>query len=173
MVHNLLNHEKKPDCSREIFTGSLNDSKLRKKSQGFTLIEILIVLTVVSITFTIGAIGSKQILTKQENLSAMRSIKQLFWQGATNAASRSVNLELTHYAQQLTIRPVGGTTLVREATLPNGFSTNLPNGIIATFTSPGKVKMAPGISNTFTVSFDGKTYNLTISQIGEVLEVAQ
>jgi Tfp pilus assembly protein FimT len=137
------------------------------------MLELLMVIAILGITFTIGAVGSRNILTRQENSAAMRSVKQLFWQGATVAASRSVNLELVRNNQTLVLRTVGtNPTTYRTVTLPNSVTSNLPSSdsVIATFSSPGKVNINTGVSNPFTVSFDNKTYNLTVSQIGEVLE---
>jgi hypothetical protein len=139
------------------------------------MLELLMVLAILGITFTIGAIGSKTILTKQENLATMRSIKQLFWQGATIASSRSINLELVRAGSTLTLRQTGVTPIkiYRTVTLSTGFTSNLPDGTLATFTPPGKVTVATGISNPFTASFNSSTYQLTVTQIGEVKEVKQ
>jgi type II secretory pathway pseudopilin PulG len=137
------------------------------------MLELLMVIAILSITFTIGAIGSRTILTRQENSATMRSIKQLFWQGATIASSRSINLELVRNGNTLQLRRTGTTTVFRTVTLPRGFTLSLADGTLANFTPPGKVAMATGVSNQFTASFDGSTYQLTASQIGEVREVKQ
>jgi prepilin-type N-terminal cleavage/methylation domain-containing protein len=144
-----------------------------KKRSGFTLLEIIAVLAIIGVTFTIGAIGSRAILRGQEFSATLRSIKQLFWQGATIASSRSINLELVRTGSTLQVRRIGTTTVYRTVTLPTGFTSNLPDGQLATFTPPGKVTMATSISNPFTASFNNSTYQLTVTQIGEVKEVKQ
>jgi prepilin-type N-terminal cleavage/methylation domain-containing protein len=143
------------------------------KRRGFTLLEMLLVLAILGITFGIGAIGSRSILLRQENTAALRSVKQLFWHGATVAASRSINLELVRTNNVFVIRPVGGGTPFRTATLPNDVSSNLPQGVIARFTPPGKVAITALNANPFTLRLNDGTYQLTVSQIGEVREVKQ
>lgn len=146
---------------------------MKNTKQGFTMLELIMVMAILGITFTIGAVGSRSILQRQEFSATLRSIKQLFWQGATIASSRSLNLELVRSGNTLTLRRTGTTTTYRTVTLPTGFTFSLSDGTLANFTPPGKVNMAGSLSNQFTASFKSETYQLTVSQIGEVKEVKQ
>jgi prepilin-type N-terminal cleavage/methylation domain-containing protein len=138
------------------------------KQRGFSLLEVLLVLAVVGILAGLVAIGGRAILVSQQNRSALYSMRQIFWQGASAAASRGELLELVRTADVLEVRPLSTPTkIVRRVELSGDATLNLAAGQIATFSPSGKVTIPPA-NNPFTVQSQGKTYTFTVSLIGEV-----
>lgn len=136
--------------------------------RGLSLLEILIVIAIIAILAGLVAIGSRAILTGQQNRSALYSMRQIFWQGASAASSRGEQLELVRSGDVLEIRPIATPSKkVRTIELSGDATLNLPQGQIATFAPSGKVTIAPA-NNPFTFQTDGKTYRFNVSLIGEV-----
>lgn len=136
--------------------------------QGFTILEILVVLAILGIVLVISAIMGRGALTNQEELSAIRSIQQSIWQGASAASARGRNTELIHTGRRVEVREVGTGRLIRTEELPSGVTTTLPNLV---FTPPGKIS-----SDSFALVTDGISVNtaktstlLRVSIIGEVV----
>lgn len=137
------------------------------KQRGFSLLEILVILAILGILAGLIAIGSRAILRGQENRSSLYSMRQIFWQGASAASSRGERLELVRSGDELEVRPVGDTKVIRRVELSRDVTLSLPQGQIATFNPSGKVTIAPA-NNPFTLQTDGKTYTFNVSLIGEV-----
>jgi prepilin-type N-terminal cleavage/methylation domain-containing protein len=136
--------------------------------RGFSLLEILVVIAILAVLAGLIAIGSRAILTGQQNRSALYSMRQIFWQGASAASSRGEQLELVRSGNVLEIRPIATPSKkVRTIELSGNATLNLPQGRIATFAPSGKVSIAPA-NNPFTLQSDGKTYRFNVSLIGEV-----
>ncbi len=138
------------------------------KQLGFTLLEFLIVAAVLGIALSIAAFEGRRMLRGQEHQAAVSSVQQLFWQGATAAASRGTRLELVRTGKVLEVRIEGNGRVLRRFELPDGVTTNLPEGRLAVFTPPGRVNLATNFPNPFTVQAGGRTYRFTVSLIGEV-----
>ncbi|AEB11452.1 prepilin-type N-terminal cleavage/methylation domain-containing protein [Marinithermus hydrothermalis] len=138
------------------------------KQQGFTLIEFLIVATILGVALSIAAFEGWRMLRGQEQRAAVSSVQQLFWQGATAAASRGARLELVRVGRVLEVRAEADGRVLRRFELPDGVTTNLPEGRLAVFTPPGRVNLAASFPNPFTVRAGGRTYRFTVSLIGEV-----
>jgi type II secretory pathway pseudopilin PulG len=136
--------------------------------RGLSLLEILVIIAIIAVLAGLIAIGSRAILTGQQNRSSLYSMRQIFWQGASAATSRGLILRLERAGDIIRVvnpekpadAPVRKVELSRDSTL------SLGDGEIATFSPTGKVTMTNG--NTFTLSADGKSYRFTVSLIGEV-----
>jgi len=145
--------------------------KRNTKDTGFTMLELLIVMAVLGIALGIGIGQFLQINQRQRALATVDQIRQLFWQGATAAASRGgITYELVRNNSTLTVRVSGGGSVLNTITLPTGVTTNLPNGTLLTFDPPGKLSfLAPFPNNRqFTVTANETTYTLTVTLLGEV-----
>ena len=112
--------------------------------KGFSVIELLVVLAVLAVIFAIGAFNARRTLLSQEQAAFLRSLQGLFWEAATEAASRGENLVLHFTGQRLEV---------------------------ARFTPPGKVADQDGRNLrqplSFTATVGSKTYTYTVSLIGE------
>lgn len=135
---------------------------------GFTILEILIVLAVLGVVLGISAIMGRGALENQEDLSAIRSIQQSIWQGASAASARGRNTELIHTGRRVEVREVGTGRLIRTEELPIGVTTSLPNLI---FTPPGKISATSFalVTDGISVSTAKATTLLRVSIIGEVI----
>jgi hypothetical protein len=128
------------------------------------------VLAILGILFGLGAVGSRTILRGQQNRSSLYSVRQIFWQGASAAASRGVPLTLTYTSGGLEVKE--GSKVIRTVELSKDTTLSLPKGQIATFSPSGKATITAG-TNPFTLTTEGKTYSFTVSLIGEVKMEAQ
>jgi len=138
--------------------------------KGFSVIELLVVLAVLAVIFAIGAFNGRRTLLSQEQAAFLRSLQGLFWEAATEAASRGENLVLHFTGQRLEVRRTDGTVL-RALDLPPGVSLSLTQGVVARFTPPGKVADRDGMNLrqplSFTATVGSQTYTYTVSLIGE------
>jgi prepilin-type N-terminal cleavage/methylation domain-containing protein len=138
------------------------------KQRGFSLLEILVVLAILGILAGLIAVGSRAILTGQQQRSSLYSMRQIFWQGASAASSRGEQLELVRSSDVIQVRTVASPVkVIRRVELSRGVTLSLPQGQIATFSPSGKVTI-PNTNNPFTLQSDGKTYTFNVSMIGEV-----
>ncbi|RTG96194.1 type IV pilin [Thermus scotoductus] len=142
--------------------------------QGFSTVELLVVTVLLGILFTIGVFSGHAILRGQERASFLKTFQNVFWQGATEAASRGRELALVKNGSLLTLQD--GPRVLRSWNIPEGASLGregspLPDGTLARFTPPGKLKDAQGgellSPLVFEVVLGNKTYRYTVSLIGE------
>ncbi|WP_084571527.1 pilus assembly FimT family protein [Deinococcus misasensis] len=134
-----------------------------KTPAGFTLLEMLITLAVVSILMGIGVsgyLGATQRLTAQNQAEHFRG---LIRDGATLAASRSQALTLSVSGNQIVLR--NGSTTVRSAEI-----TRIQTGLTGTqsiqFDASGRVVL-PGSVSSLNMVINGKTKVLQVSGIGQ------
>ncbi|GIW28820.1 MAG: hypothetical protein KatS3mg070_2183 [Meiothermus sp.] len=149
----------------------LQASKQIRMSGGFTLLELIVVMAILGVAAGIGIPQIRNIGQRQEALATVDQIRQLFWQGATAAASRGgTNFVLVRSGNTLQVQSQVDGSVLRSVTLPNGVSCSLNNGTLATFTSPGKVIFSSSFpaNRQFTVTAAGQTFTLTATLIGEV-----
>lgn len=112
--------------------------------------------------------NGRRILQGQEQRSAVTSIQQTVWQGATAAAARGNEVYLERTGDAFTLTEDGTGKVLKTFDLPDGVSTNWPKGVKLTFTPPGKVASLAVLPSDLSVVADGKTTKLTLSLIGEV-----
>lgn len=140
-----------------------------RDSRGFSLVEILIVLGVLSTALGIVFYGGRQILERQIQRSAISQVRQAIWQGASTATSQDKELVLVRSGDALELRTtVSPVKTVQRYELPKGTVNALPaspNNLL-NFQPSGLVSFPTG-SNQMSLSVNGKIYTLEVSQIGE------
>ncbi len=145
-----------------------------KTKKGFSLTEILIVLSIVGILAMVGFVSSSNIKVKQEEHAAIAMLQQSIAAAATNSASKGRRLSLVYRSagNKIVLEDESFNSL-GEYKLPNSVSTDLDNGDRLEFTPLGWVDSnslsgSGGFPNPVTVSTTDKDYHLTISLIAEV-----
>ncbi|RIH82964.1 hypothetical protein Mlute_02334 [Meiothermus luteus] len=142
-----------------------------RSAGGFTLLELIVVMAILGVAIGVGFAQVRNLAQRQQALATVEQIRQLFWQGATAAASRGgTNFLLVRSGNVLRVQSQADGSVLRSVTLPSGVSCSLSEGTLATFTSPGKVIFSSSFpaNRQFTVSANGQTFTLTATLIGEV-----
>lgn len=160
----------KPDTRSAGRYGALPLSRISADNQGFTVIELMVVMAIIAIVGAVIIPNLRPILGGREAQAAIQSIQQTVWQGATAAAARGVVVELTRTGNTFILRNTDTNGELKRFVLPSGVSTNWPVSTPLRFTPPGKVDTNSMVNfpNTLTVTGNGKTTILQISLIGEV-----
>ncbi|EIA39596.1 prepilin-type N-terminal cleavage/methylation domain-containing protein [Thermus scotoductus] len=139
---------------------------------GFTLLEFLIVLGLLGLLLSIGALSTSRLLRSEERSSFLTALQTFIWQGATEAASRGEALLLDYDGSRLRLLRESNKALLRALPLPQGASLSLNQGPILRYSPPGKVENPDGSPLngplTFTLSLGGQNHRYTVSLIGEV-----
>jgi len=139
--------------------------------RGFTLLELLVVMAVLGVAAGLGIAQIRNLGQRQQANATVDQVRQLFWHGATAAASRGgTNFLLVRSGNTLQVQSQTDGSVLRRLTLPSGVSSSLSDGTLATFTSPGKVNFSSlfPANRQFTISANGQTFTLTATLIGEV-----
>lgn len=158
-----------PQCPHEYkAAGGSYASYHASKSQGFSLIEVLVVTGILAIVGTLIFMSTRGPLVEQQERAAIRSIQQSVWQGATAASARGRNTELLQLGQRFIVREVDSGRVIRTDDLPQGITTSLPNLV---FTPPGKISEASfeAVADGITVQSTKGVTHLRVSIIGEVV----
>jgi prepilin-type N-terminal cleavage/methylation domain-containing protein len=141
--------------------------------RGFSLLEILVVLAVLGILLSIAALVGRDIIRKQNELSAVSQVKQLLWGAGSSVNARGTSGVLRRTGNKLEIIDTLTTSpnkTLSEVTLDSAVTTNLPSGDSLVFLSSGRIDSdtLAALPNPLTVTGAGKTFKLTVSVIGEV-----
>ena len=133
------------------------------------MIELLIVLGILGIILSIGIFNGRQALTAQEERSAVTSIQQSVWQGATAASARGEVVTLRREGADLVLRVGHDGRELRSEAMPGGLSSNIPQGTFLVFTPPGRIE-ARSLAKTagFWVETGAGRQQLEFSIIGEM-----
>lgn len=142
---------------------------LAKRSGGFTLLEILIVVAIIGIVGSMVALNARSALQRGEERSAIKSFQQSILQGATSASAKGVQTELVYSKGELQIRELVSKKVLSKQDLPEDFYTNLKEGQLLIFTPPGKIDAASlaALPDPVVMKAADKTYQMEISLIGE------
>lgn len=126
-------------------------------------------MSILAILFALASFQGRRTLQGQEEAAFLSTLQNLFWQGATEAASRGENLDLVRTGNRLELRQ--GSRTLKGVDIPQGVALSIPEGTFVRFTPPGKLRNPQGNELTspltFTVSVRGRTYRYTLSLIGE------
>jgi len=150
-----------------------------RRAWGFTLLELLVVLGIIGILMGLTAFQYRRIEAQQAKASFYTGIQRLFWEGATAAASRGQTLELVRQGNRLIVRTSSPPyKTLRTLDIPEGVEVDLPDGSLADFTPPGRVRFQGhfpkdcGNGYAFRVKGGkGQSRCYRVSYIGEVQEV--
>lgn len=139
---------------------------------GLTILELLTVLAILGIVASIGVVNGRGVLAGRQERSALASIQQSVWQGATAASARGRDVRLVREGRTIRVEEVASGAWIRTEELAAGVETNLPEGTVLTFTPPGRITTtsldALYAGEPPYVRTSAATYRLRISLIGEV-----
>ena len=141
-----------------------------RSNYGITLLEILIVVALIAVLVGIVALNGRRVLRGQEARSAVTSIQQSVWQGATAAAARGTVTRLTRSGSVFTLKDTESDATLRVFELPPAVNINWPDGQSLDFLPPGRLDVATldALPDPLTITANGHTTQLTVSLIGEV-----
>ena len=140
-----------------------------RDSRGFSLVEILIVLGVLSIALGIVFFVGRTILERQSQRSAISQIRQAIWQASSTSTSRNKELAMVRSGDTLELRTtVTPITTVQSYKFPSGTLNLVPASpnVMLSFQPSGLVSF-PTSTNLFSIKANGTTYTLEVTQIGE------
>ncbi len=144
-----------------------------RKRLGLTLLELLVVLALLGLLLGLTGMNARKTIERQEEAAFVTGVKRLFWDGGTRASSLGETLELRREQQMLVLYK--DTIPIRRLRIPEGVTTDLPTGKIATFLPTGKVELELTASCSPYPSFRVQNASgrrcLEVSKIGEVTEV--
>lgn len=148
--------------------GGADSDNQTTTSDGFSLVEVLVVIGILAIVGTLALVSTRGRLVEQQERAAIRSIQQSVWQGATAASARGRNTELVQLGRQFIVREVDSGRVIRTDDLPQGITTSLPYLV---FTPPGKISAASfeAVADGITVQSTKGVTILRVSIIGEVV----
>jgi prepilin-type N-terminal cleavage/methylation domain-containing protein len=139
---------------------------MMKTKQGFTMLELLLVIAIVGVLASIAFVSGRQIMRGQEQTAVISQLKQTISRGASSAAARGSVVKLTRSNSNFILKQ--GTKELQRFSLPNGATLNIPNGDVLEFQSSGLISNLAGLPNPLTLTTSSKTYIITISLIGEM-----
>lgn len=146
----------------------------RARRSGVTLIEILVVLAVLGIALGLAGFLGRGIAQRASERSAVNSLQQAVWQGATLAAARGFRTELVRVGNELQVRRLADGSVLRRFELEPSVTLNF-DGQVLVFTPPGTITpesltaLASLPGGGLRVTAAGATYGFVVSLIGEVV----
>ena len=142
----------------------------RRFQSGFSILELLVVLAVLGVVFSLVALTGRIFVQRASERSVVDTFQQAVWQGATAAAARRFPTELVLDADELLLRRVSTGEVVRRFELDGNAAWNVADGQMLVFTPPGAVDEATlaALPDPIEIVAAGTTYRLEVSLIGEV-----
>lgn len=142
----------------------------RRSSAGFSVLELLIVVAILSIVLSLVAVSWRGYVQRASERSVVNTFQQSVWQGATMAAARGFRTELVRNGDLLLVRRVSNGAELRRFELDPSATLNVPDGQVLVFTPPGAVLEASlaALPDPIEITAAGTTYELDVSLIGEV-----
>lgn len=142
----------------------------RRPRAGLSLLELIVVLAILAVVFTIVATSGRGIAQRASERSAVNTFQQAVWQGATMAAARGFRTELVRDGGELVVRRLADGDVLRRFEIDANVALNVPDGQVLVFTPPGAVLEASldALPDPIEIVAAGTTYALEVSLIGEV-----
>lgn len=138
------------------------------KTQGFSTIELLIVIAIIGILAGIALLNGRQIINKQNEVASIQQFKQLLARASTAANAQGKVGTLKRSGPVLEVLDGDGKVIV-DMTLDKKVVTNLPEGNSLVFLTTGRISTTSlAALNDLEMQAAGKTYALVISAIGEL-----
>jgi len=132
-----------------------------KRWSGFTLLELLVAIAVLGIVLALTAFQSRKIEAHQAESAFYAGLERLFWEASTAAASRGRALVLLRDGDRLIVRlRTPPRTVIRALEIPENVEVGLPDGRLAIFTPPGRVRFRPA----FPQACQGPSFAVTTSR---------
>lgn len=140
------------------------------RSDGITIVEVMIVLAIIGIIGAIGFLNGRSIAASRTADASLATLQQSIWQGASAAASRGRDVELVRNGFELVLRDAASGETIRTLELDDAVETNLPDGVALLFLPPGKVDRdsLDDLPSDLYLATPDRNYGLEVSLIGEV-----
>ena len=143
---------------------------VRTSRSGFSLLELLVVLAILGVVFTLVATTGRVFVQRASERSVVATFQQAVWQGATAAAARGFRTELVLEGDVLSIRRLSTGDVLRSYELDGNASWNVADGQVLVFTPPGAIDETTldALPDPIQIVAAGTTYQFEVSLIGEV-----
>ncbi|MCA9840072.1 MAG: type II secretion system protein [Trueperaceae bacterium] len=136
---------------------------------GFTMLELLIAMTILGVIFSVGGISAYTILKRSQENSSLNSIQHSIWQAAGLSSSRGIVTTIVKSGQTLSVKNESSGATLRSFKLADGVQTNFPEGEVMRFLPPGEIseESYQNLPSPITLSTSNGNYTMLVSVIGE------
>ena len=132
-------------------------------TQGFSLIEILVVIAILSVFASLTFVSGRRVMQSQDQLAAISILKQSLIRASLSANAKGKQLELKQNGSSIELKDA--TKTLEQFDLPSGFSVNWPDLM---FRESGLIDVASLPTDKIVLSGPKGTYELKISLIAEM-----
>lgn len=140
---------------------TLKQKKIHTK--GFSLIEILVVIAILSVFASLTVVSGRRVMQSQDQLAAISILKQSLIRASLSSNAKGKPLELKQNGSSIELKD--GTKTLEQFDLPSGFTVNWPTLV---FRESGLIDVASMGTDTILLEGPKETYELKISLIAEM-----